>query len=47
MAGEHQEWTPSTVNRLQEIITFPYGGLMMEPSNDYDEVLPSVFLGNE
>lgn len=47
MAEEHQEWTPISVKRLQEIITFPSGGFMMEPSDDYNEVLPNVLLGDK
>lgn len=47
MAEECEEWTPSTVDRLHEIITFPSAGFMMEPSDDYNEVLPNIFLGDK
>ncbi|KAL8583850.1 hypothetical protein ACOMHN_040319 [Nucella lapillus] len=36
---------PCTVEELEAIITAPTGGLMLEPSTAYDEILPGLFIG--
>lgn len=37
---------PCTIEELENIITAPAGGLMMEPSTAYDEILPGLYLGD-
>lgn len=37
---------PCTVKELEDIITAPAGGLAMEPSTAYDQILPGLYLGD-
>lgn len=36
-----------TIDRLQEIITAPSGGITMLPGTAFDEVYPNIFIGEE
>ena len=37
---------PCTVKELEDIITAPAGGLAVEPSTAYDQILPGLYLGD-
>ena len=42
---QDKEEAPCTIEELEAILTAPTGGLAMEPSTAYDEILPGLFLG--
>ncbi len=46
--SKHTKKEPScTVEVLQDIITAPSGGKLLQPSNEMDQVYPNLYIGNE
>lgn len=43
--GKEETEAPCTVEELENIITASTGGLLLEPSTAYDEILPGLFIG--
>ena len=43
--ADHDD-APCTIEELEAILTAPAGGFAMEPSSDYDQVFPNLYLGD-